>query len=120
MNLLFDHNVPRQLRRHLRPHHVALTHELNWQGLQNGALLARAQQDFDAVITTDTNIEYQNQVVKFDLALIVLRGYSNAYRELAALVPEIMAALDTLQPGQVVHFYVAEALRQSDLRKGKG
>ena len=120
MNLLFDHNVPRQLRRHLEPHRVALTKEMHWEDMENGALLAEAQAEFEVIITTDTNIKYQNQLPQFDLAMVVLRGYSNAYRELVALAPELLTTLETIESGQIVYLYVAEALRQSDQRKGKG
>ncbi|MDQ3009974.1 MAG: hypothetical protein M3X11_04645 [Acidobacteriota bacterium] len=119
MNILFDHNTPRPLRKYLPDHRVALTKEMNWQGLANGKLLAEAEQLFEVIITTDTNIEHQNQVADFNLAMIVLRGYSNGSRELAALMPHVNEALKEIQPGQVLHFYVDERLRQIDQRKGK-
>lgn len=95
MNVLFDHNTPRPLRKYLPDHRVVLTKEMNWQGLANGKLLAEAQELFEVIITTDTNIEHQNKVADFDLAMIVLRGYSNGSRELAALMPQVNEALTT-------------------------
>lgn len=119
MDILFDHSTPRPLRKYLPDHRVALTKEMNWQRLANGELLAEAQQLFDVLITTDTNIEYQNKVADFDLAMIVLRGYSNSSHELAPLMSQVNEALTTIQSGQVLHFYVDERLRQIDQRKGK-
>ncbi|MBL8189181.1 MAG: hypothetical protein JNK38_14330 [Acidobacteria bacterium] len=119
MNILFDHNTPRPLKKPLPDHHVALTKEMDWQELSNGKLLAKAQELFDVIITTDTNIEHQNIVANFDLAMIVLRGYSNGSRELAALMPLVNEALKDIQPGQVLHFYVDDRLQQIDQRKGK-
>ena len=42
MRILFDHNAPRQLRRHLVGHEVDEAGERGWAGLGNGALLDRA------------------------------------------------------------------------------
>jgi hypothetical protein len=119
MDILFDHNTPRPLRKYLPDHRVVLTKEMNWQGLANGELLAEAQQQFDVIITTDTNIEYQNKVANFELAMIVLRGYTNGSRELASLMPQVNEALKGIQAGQIVRFYVDERLRQIDRRRGK-
>jgi hypothetical protein len=38
MNLLFDHNLSRRLRKHLAPHYVRLTGEEGWNELENGDL----------------------------------------------------------------------------------
>ena len=44
MRILFDHNAPRQLRRHLVGHHVDAAGERGWAELGNGALLDRAEE----------------------------------------------------------------------------
>ena len=44
MRILFDHNAPRQLRRHLVDHDVDVAEERGWATLVNGELLDRAEE----------------------------------------------------------------------------
>ena len=60
MRILFDHNAPRQLRRHLVGHDVDVAEERGWATLVNGALLDRAEEaGYEVVITADKNMPYQ-------------------------------------------------------------
>ena len=54
MQILFDHNLPRKLKNHLSPHQVVLTVKAGWDDLENGELLAAAQQRFDVLLTVAT------------------------------------------------------------------
>ena len=63
MRILFDHNAPRQLRRHLVGHHVDVAEERGWATLVNGALLDRAEEaGYEVVITADKNMAYQQNL----------------------------------------------------------
>ena len=90
------------------------------EGLQNGALLAEVQHEYDVLLTADANLYHQNKVSQFNLALLVLRAYRNAYEFLLDVIPEALEALQTIQPGQVVYVWVDDRFRESDRRKGKG
>ena len=73
MLILFDHNAPRQLRRHLVGHDVDVAEERGWAALGNGALLDRAEEaGYEVVITADKNMPYQQNLGHRNLALIVL------------------------------------------------
>lgn len=119
MEILFDHNVSRKLRRHLSPHNVSLTGEMGWEEMSNGALLKEAQQKFDVLITTDSNLYHQNKVAAFDIAVIVLRAFSNRYADLVVLIPETLEVLKIIHLGEVIYVYADEKLAQADERKGK-
>jgi predicted nuclease of predicted toxin-antitoxin system len=88
--------------------------------LSNGELLTRAQQNFDVLITCDTNIYHQQKVAAYNIAVIVLRAYDIKYESLSPLMAETLQAIQTIQPGSVVYVYVDEKLKLSDRRKGKG
>jgi predicted nuclease of predicted toxin-antitoxin system len=120
MRLLFDHNLSRKLKNHLSPHEVVLTREAGWDDFDNGELLEAAQQTFDALLTTDTNIYHQQKVEQFDIAVIVLRAYNNKYESLRPMMPDVLSLLETVEPGKVYHVYIDEKLKESDRRKGKG
>ncbi|MEP7337686.1 MAG: hypothetical protein ABI977_08055 [Acidobacteriota bacterium] len=72
MKILFDACCPRPLRKHLSDHEVRTAQEMGWRRLRNGDLLAQAQTLFDVMISTDSNIEYQQPLPEYDIGLIVL------------------------------------------------
>ena len=63
MRVLFDKSAPYGLARHLEGHIVSQTHELGWDRLSNGDLLTAAEQaGFDAFLTADKNLRYQQNL----------------------------------------------------------
>jgi hypothetical protein len=50
MKILFDQGTPAPLRGALADHAVSTAYEMGWSGLDNGALLRAADQEFDALI----------------------------------------------------------------------
>ncbi len=118
MNILFDHCMPKPLRKHLRPHTVKTTLEMGWDGLANGDLLREAQTQFDVLLTTDTNIKYQQSIRQYDIGLIVLRALSNAPADLLELVPAVLELLTKIQPGEVHYLFAAE-MQALEVRRGR-
>lgn len=72
MKILLDACTPRPLRRYLPHHAVQTAQEMGWGQLKNGALLDQAEARFDAFITTDRNLKYQQGVPRRTLAIRVL------------------------------------------------
>jgi predicted nuclease of predicted toxin-antitoxin system len=71
--ILLDENIPIALKRLLTGHKVATVKEMGWKGIQNGALLALAQQSgFEILITGDKNLSYQQNPAGRTIALVVL------------------------------------------------
>jgi hypothetical protein len=60
------------LRSFLNDHTVRTAQEAGWGQLKNGALLKEAESHFEAFITTDQNIRYQQRIVGRKLAILVL------------------------------------------------
>ncbi len=118
MRVLFDNGVPRPLRRYLKPHRVTLSKELGWAGYSNGELLRRAAQDFDVLITTDSNLPYQQNLTKYDIAVIVLRAYRLELPRYLTLVPDMLHWIEQLPPRRIIYLYEDEHLRELDERKG--
>ena len=72
-----------------------------WAGIQNGELLARAEQAFDVFMTMDGNIEFQQNYTRLRLAIVALRARSNRLRDTVPLMPKVLALLVTLKAGTV-------------------
>lgn len=62
MRLLLDESLPRGLKRHLSAHDVATVPEQGWAGKSNGELLRLAEEEFDAFLTADQNVEFQQNL----------------------------------------------------------
>jgi len=73
MRILFDQGTPVPLRRCLSGHVVATTYELGWSTVANGDLIRLAEQEgYELLITTDTNLRYQQNLKKRNLAILEL------------------------------------------------
>jgi len=116
MKILFDACCPRPLRKHLTDHEVTTAQEIGWAGLQNGELLKQAEDRFDVLMSTDSNIEYQQQLPSYNIALIVLRSVTGKVAELAELMPDCVEALRVINPGQCLYLFTDEAWKREQLR----
>jgi hypothetical protein len=73
VRVLFDQGTPVPLRQLLTPHVIATAYELGWSTLKNGELLRCAEErGFEALVTTDTNLRYQQNLASRKIAVIVL------------------------------------------------
>lgn len=73
MCALFDQGTPVPLRQGLPLHAVETAHERGWSKLRNGELLQVAEDaGFDVMITTDQNMQYQQNLAARRIAIIVL------------------------------------------------
>jgi len=64
-------------------------------------LLELASRQFDAFVTVDRNLSFQQRLERFSIAVIVLQAKSNRLTDLQPLVPGLLKALATAQPGAV-------------------
>lgn len=102
MRLLLDESLPRPLGALLTGHDVRTVTEMGWTSLSNGALLRQAAPLFDALLTADQNIEFQQNLKTLPMAVVVHIADSNRLESVAPLVPVILQGLETLQPHVLV------------------
>ena len=100
--VLFDEDVPRDLRRDLSDFSVRTVQEEMWSSLKNGELLRAASGVFDVFVTADKNLQYQQNISKLSIGMVVLASRDTRLPSLRALLPEIRAAVATVEPGAVV------------------
>ncbi len=98
MRLLLDECVPARLRKALPGHEVDTVVEAGWSGIKNGKLLALAAARYDAFVTVDKNLPYQQNQTALPVAVIVLDAVSNELNRLLPLVPALETALGNLVP----------------------
>jgi len=98
VRILFDQGTPAPLRDHLPGHSVETAYEKGWSVLRNGELLAKAEAEFDVLITTDRNLRHQQNLAERRIAIPVLP--TTSWPRLQRIAPEVAAAVASLKPGQ--------------------
>ena len=100
MKILFDHGTPAPLRKHLQEHSVDRSAERGWELLENGELLHKAEEDgYEVIVTTDKNMQYQQNLIGKRLAIIVLP--TPAWPRVQQRIEDIRTAIEDTRPGQV-------------------
>jgi hypothetical protein len=100
MRVLFDYGTPVPLRRALTNHTVSTAYDMGWTDLDNGALLKAANTRFDALITTDRNLRYQQNLTGLRLAILVLP--TTSWPKIQPHEERVSAAVNALRPGDFV------------------
>jgi hypothetical protein len=98
VKILFDQGTPVPLRRSLSGHQVSTAFERGWGNKKNGELLSAAAADgFEAIITTDQNLKYQQNLAERRLAILVLM--TTDWRSIHPHTDYVLSAIETLRPG---------------------
>lgn len=102
MRILLDECLPRALKKSLSPaHDVWTVSEAGYAGLKNGQLLRAVDGEFDLLITSDTNLQYQQTLGRYSLAFLLLRARSNIV-DLLPVMTRALAVLDRVASGQLL------------------
>ena len=86
MRVLLDESVPRRLARQIQDHEVRSVHDVAWQ--------------FDALITVDRSLPFQQNLSKYDIAVVILAAKSNRLADLEPLLPDLQRVLSEIGPGE--------------------
>jgi len=73
---------------------------MGWTALDNGMLLARAEAQFQALITTDQNLRYQQNLTGRRLAILVLP--TTSWPTIQTHAAKVAVAVNALRPGGFV------------------
>lgn len=102
MRILLDECVPRPLKSYVTGHECRTVAEAGWTGKKNGELLRLANSQFDVLLTTDSNLEFQQNLAGLRISVLVLQGRSNKLEDLTPLVPIVLALLESIRPGAIL------------------
>jgi predicted nuclease of predicted toxin-antitoxin system len=103
MKILLDENIPHDLRHFLAGYDVFTVAYMGWSSIENGELLAKAGEGgFDAMITKDSGVEYEQHLAALPVAVLILRSKTNKLEDIRPLLPAMMGVLANLQPKSIV------------------
>ena len=74
---------------------------MGWAGLKNGKLLTKAvESKFDILLTIDKNINYQQNISKYNISLIVLNVNDSNIETIADFIPNFNAQIKKIKKGR--------------------
>jgi hypothetical protein len=101
VRVLFDQGTPVPLRHALADHSVSTAYELGWATLKNGELLRAAEErGFEVLVTTDTNLRYQQNLAERKIGVVVLS--TTSWPRIRATVERVGFAVDSVAVGGYV------------------
>ena len=104
MKILLDEFVPWPIHKLLADHECETAQQRGWGGIKNGELLRLAEEEFDVFITTDQNIQYQQNLAGHRIAILQLS--TNKLRPLLAAATRIHSAVATIRPGDFHELHI--------------
>jgi len=106
MRVSFDHNVPRQLRLHLRGHLVQTAQDRGWDTLANGDRLRTVQRDgFELFVSCDKDFDRYAGDPQRTVALLLLN--TNHKPSLMAAHQQLAEAVERAVPGSFEWLMIA-------------
>lgn len=102
MRVLLDECVTRYLKQDFTGHEVITVEEAGFKGLRNGRLLQAASGQYDVLVTVDQNIQYQQNLKTFAIAILVLKAKRSTYPMLKPLMPHVLEAIEKIKPGEII------------------
>lgn len=88
MKILLDECVTKHLKPHLSAHDVKTVREMGWSGVKNGKLMTLCVENgFEILLTIDKNLQYQQNLDRYPLTIVVLDSRSSSVEELVLFLP---------------------------------
>ena len=79
---------------------VSTVPEAEFSGLKNGKLLkAAVEKKIDILLTIDKNIDYQQNINKFAIAIVILDVHRSHIKYIKTLIPEFIKQINSYKPG---------------------
>jgi predicted nuclease of predicted toxin-antitoxin system len=102
MKILLDECITKRLKTKLSEYKVNTVFEMGWSGLKNGNLMTKAiENNFDIFLTIDKNIEYQQNLNNYPIAVVVLNTSNSKIEFLEQLMPKFKQDINTFEKGKI-------------------
>jgi predicted nuclease of predicted toxin-antitoxin system len=97
MRIAIDEDIPNELTPLFRGPGLVVEHveDLGFKGKKNGELLAALSGTCDVLVTGDTNLEHQQNLDNFDIAVVLIHPRRLVIDQITPLVPRVVAAVAT-------------------------
>jgi glutamate racemase len=105
VRVLFDQGTPVPLRHAIVKHTISTAYELGWSTLKNGELLQAAEEaGFEVLVTTDTNLKYQQNLASRKISVVVLS--STSWPRIKAVSEKVITAIEMSTVGSYIEVVI--------------
>lgn len=102
MKILLDECVTKKLIPFLIGHEVSTVSQKKWNGLKNGDLIAKAEQEgFEMLLTVDKKIKYQNIISKYKITIVIINTSSSAIETISKYIPVLLKEMKSFESGNI-------------------
>ena len=103
MKILLDECIPRKFKNSLAGHECLTVPEAGLAGKKNGELLSIAEhQGYTIFLPMDKGVEYEQNLKRRSIAIMILRAKSNRLVDLLPLAEDCVRQIDSIRMGQIV------------------
>ena len=101
MKILLDECLPKRLKSLLSEFEVKTATEMGWRSVRNGQLLTVAQQNgFEIFLTVDKKLEYQQNLKKYNLTVVVFDVPRTKLENIIPLIPKFIRNIASFEKGK--------------------
>jgi len=102
MKILLDECVPYRLKYHLDKFKCKSVKEMGWSSLLNGDLMkAAGDEGFEIFLTIDKNLQHQQNIKKYPLAIVVFDIPRSKIEFLKELIPQFITLSSEIKKGKL-------------------
>jgi len=103
---VLDNCVPRTILRRLPGLGAKAVRDFGWASVDDGPLLDRLEDVGDAFEAIEQNLPFQQRLHDRPFGTIVLCARTNRLIDLLPLIPQLLATIPVVRPGQVMELVV--------------
>jgi hypothetical protein len=102
LRVLLDECIDVAFTEHVTGHSIKTVADMGWAGIKNGELLRRASSEFNAFVTIDQNLRFQQNLSAPALRIVIMRPQSSRLHDLLSLRRQLLGALQDESAGVVL------------------
>ncbi len=103
MRILIDECVHPRVCEAFPSHNVVTVAEAGWRTLPDERIVARAQGNFDVLVTIDRGFEFEHNLRRLSFGIVILHAKRNRIEYYLPLFPALLDAIEKVSPGEVIH-----------------
>lgn len=101
MKVLLDECIPVRVKTLFHDIDVKSVNDMKWSSLKNGELLKIASENnFDYFLTLDKNLQYQQNIRKTKIAIIIFDVSTSKIEEIKPLIPKFIKQINRFNKGE--------------------
>ena len=100
MKILLDESIDVRLKKQFAEYECFTVKDMDWNGVKNGTLLRNCENnEFGVLITTDWNLNSQQNISAYNVKVIVLIAVDNTLSKHELLIPSVKNIIRKIEGG---------------------